>query len=94
MPEFKAYIKNEPSMKSIDITSSVAAEMFESFKDGNPIEVRIPIKEGEEPLYRKGSQVRVQYENDEKEGRIVSDPIAIPSSSQAGKALSLIVEKG
>jgi len=80
-------------MGSVNIDSEDGISIKE-FEDGNSIQVRVIVPEGEKIEYEKGRNVKVLHEGGEMTGRIVSDPILIDRRREDGRlTLSLIVEK-
>ena len=80
-------------MKTVNITSSEAT-LYETFREGHPVQVRVTVAPGEEHEFDKGKTVKVVYNKQEQEGKIVSQPLEIESKGDGGKkTLSLVVEK-
>jgi hypothetical protein len=80
-------------MKTINISNSEYT-LYQTFQDGHPVQVRVSIKPGEEGDYDKGKTVKIVYENEEIEGKIVSQPLEIDTKTEDGcKTLSLVLEK-
>jgi hypothetical protein len=80
-------------MKTVNISPDEST-LYETFQDGHPVQVRVSITPGEEHEYDKGKRVKVVYESEEIEGKIVSQPLEIDSKREDGqKTLSLVLEK-
>ena len=80
-------------MKTVNI-SPAEATLYETFQEGHPVQVRIAVSPGEEHEYDKGKMVKVVYESEEVEGKIVSQPLEIDSKGEDGQVtLSLVLEK-
>jgi ribosomal protein L21E len=80
-------------METIKITPAEET-IFNDFKEGNSVQVRVTVQKGEEGKYAKGKTVKVVFNNAESTARIVSDPLVVQPETDDGKELiSLIVEK-
>jgi hypothetical protein len=80
-------------MKTVNITSDEYT-IYETLQEGHPVQVRVSINPGEEHEYDKGKSVKVVFESEEIEGKIVSQPLEIDSKREDGqKTLSLVLEK-
>jgi hypothetical protein len=80
-------------MKTVNISSSEPS-LYETFQDGHPVQVRVSVSPGEEHEFDKGKTVKVIYDKNEMEGKIVSQPLEIDSTGDEGqKTLSLVLEK-
>jgi hypothetical protein len=91
--KFFIFLKNSALMKTVNIAHDEYT-IYETFKEGHPVQVRISIAPGEEKDYDKGKLVKVVYDETETEGKIVSQPLEIDSSTEKGKkTISVVVEK-
>ena len=64
------------------------------FVAGNPVQVRVKVKEAEVAAFKKGTTVEVVHEQKSDKGKIVSEPLVVsPSAEKGEKVLSLIIEK-
>jgi hypothetical protein len=80
-------------MKTVNISSSEPT-LYETFKDGHPVQVRVSVSPGEEHEFDKGKTVKVIYDKNESEGKIVSQPLEVePKDDNGQKTLSLVLEK-
>ena len=80
-------------MKTVNISPDETS-VYETFRDGHPVQVRVAVSPGEENEYDKGKRVRVVYEKEEMEAKIVSQPLEIDSKKEDGqKTFSLVLEK-
>jgi hypothetical protein len=80
-------------MKTVNISADEYT-IYETFLDGHPVQVRVSITPGEEHEYDKGKSVKIVYENEETEGKIVSQPLEIDNKAEDGHiTLSLVLEK-
>lgn len=79
-------------MKTVDI-SSEENSIYRTFQEGHPVQVRVSVSPGDESEYNKGRSVRVVYQNESIEGRIVSDPLEVEPKQEGQKTLSLVLEK-
>ncbi len=80
-------------MKTVNISADEYT-IYETFQEGHPVQVRVSITPGEEHEYDKGKSVKVVFENEEIEGKIVSQPLEIDNKAEGGhKTLSLVLEK-
>lgn len=82
-------------MKTVTISKDEAT-VFETFKEGHPVQVRVSVMPGEEHDYDKGKTVKVVFENGGRElqGKIVSDPLEVRAKPDGGeKTLSIVLEK-
>jgi hypothetical protein len=80
-------------MGSVNISQNDSAN-FKDLDQGNSIQVRVMVPEGQKDDYEKGKTVKVTHMNKEITGKIVSEPIPIDDKKEKGKVvLSLIVEK-
>lgn len=80
-------------MKTVNISPNEAS-VFETFRDGHPVQVRVSVAPGDEKDYDKGQRVKVVFEREESEAKIVSEPIEIQSKAEGGKkTFSLVLEK-
>lgn len=80
-------------MKTVNISPDEST-LYETFRDGHPVQVRVAVSPGDEHEYDKGKRVRVVYESEELEGKIVSQPLEIDSKAEGGnKTFSLVLEK-
>jgi hypothetical protein len=80
-------------MKTVNISADEYT-IYETFQDGHPVQVRVSITPGEEHEYDKGKSVKIVYENEETEGKIVSQPLEIDNKAEDGHiTLSLVLEK-
>lgn len=80
-------------MKTVNISPDESS-LYREFREGHPVQVRVSVNPGEEREYEKGQTVRVKCENEEEEGKIVSEPLEIDSKVVEGqKTLSLVLEK-
>jgi hypothetical protein len=80
-------------MRTVNISPDESS-LYQTFREGHPVQVRVSVSPGEENEYRKGTMVKVVHESDESEGKIVSEPLEIDSKAENGqKTLSLVVEK-
>jgi hypothetical protein len=84
---------NSEFMKTVNISPDEST-LYREFRDGHPVQVRVAISPGDEHEYDKGKRVRVVFESEESEGKIVSQPLEIESKTEEGqKTLSLVLEK-
>ncbi len=68
--------------------------IYNDFKDGSPVQVRVTVPPSEEGNYTKGTIVDVARGSFKAKARIVSDPLVIGSPLQGQeKTISLIIEK-
>lgn len=68
--------------------------IYNDFKDGNPVQVRVTVPPSEERSYTKGTTVDVARGSFKAKATIVSDPLVIGSPLQGqDKTISLIIEK-
>ncbi|MBT1702164.1 hypothetical protein [Chryseosolibacter indicus] len=80
-------------MKTVNI-SPEENSIYRTFQEGHPVQVRVSVSPGDESEYDKGRRVRVVYQNEEVEGKIVSDPLEVEPQQEGGqKTLSLVLEK-
>lgn len=80
-------------MKTVNISPDEST-LYETFQEGHPVQVRVAISPGEEHEYDKGKIVKVVYDQEELEGKIVSQPLEIDAKGEDGqKTLSLVLEK-
>jgi hypothetical protein len=80
-------------MKTVTISHDEYT-VYQTFQEGHPVQVRVSINPGEEHEYDKGKTVKVVCDEQETEGRIVSQPLEIESKADNGqKTLSLVLEK-
>lgn len=80
-------------MKTVSISPDEST-VFETFREGHPVQVRVSVSPGEEHEYDKGKRVRVVFNAEETEAKIVSQPLEIESKAEDGtKTLSLVLEK-
>jgi hypothetical protein len=80
-------------MKTVNISPSESS-VYETFRDGHPVQVRVSVSPGDENEYDKGKRVRVVFESEEAEAKIVSQPLEIESKAEGGqKIFSLVLEK-
>jgi hypothetical protein len=80
-------------MKTVDISTEENA-IYQTLQEGHPVQVRVPISPGDESNYDKGTKVKVLYQNEEVEAKIVSQPLEIDSKREDGqKTFSLVLEK-
>jgi hypothetical protein len=80
-------------MRTVNISPDESS-LYQTFREGHPVQVRVAVSPGEEKEYCKGTVVKVVHESEEAEGKIVSEPLEIDSKSEGGKkTLSLVVEK-
>jgi hypothetical protein len=83
----------EAIMKTVNISPDEAS-VFETFREGHPVQVRVSVSPGDEREYDKGQRVRVIFEQQETEAKIVSEPIEIQAKAEGGKkTFSLVLEK-
>ena len=68
--------------------------IYNDFKDGNPVQVRVTVPPSEEGNYGKGTTVDIARGSYKAKAKIVSDPLVIGSPLQGqDKTISLIIEK-
>jgi hypothetical protein len=80
-------------MKTVNITSSEST-LYDTFQEGHPVQVRVTVAPEEEHEFDKGKTVKVIYNSEELEGKIVSQPLEIDAKADGGKkTLSLVLEK-
>lgn len=80
-------------MKTVNISPDEAT-IYETFQEGHPVQVRVSVTPGEEHEYEKGKIVKVKFEGNSIEGKIVSQPLEIDSKREDGKkTFSLVLEK-
>jgi hypothetical protein len=80
-------------MKTVNISPDEST-LYTEFREGHPVQVRVSVAPGEEPEYEKGKRVRVVFNSEEIEGKIVSQPLEIESKAEGGqKTFSLVLEK-
>jgi hypothetical protein len=80
-------------MRTVNISPDESS-LYQTFREGHPVQVRVSVSPGEEKEYRKGTMVKVVHESGESEGKIVSEPLEIDSKAENGrKTLSLVVEQ-
>ncbi len=80
-------------MRTVNISPDEST-LYETFREGHPVQVRVSVSPGEEKEYNKGNMVKVVHEGEEAEGKIVSDPLEIDAKAENGrKTISLVVEK-
>lgn len=80
-------------MRTVQISPDESS-VYETFRDGHPVQIRVAVRPGDENEYRKGRHVRVTFNDETAEGRIVSEPLEVESKTEDGsKTLSIIVEK-
>jgi len=80
-------------MKTVSISPDEST-IFDTFREGHPVQVRVSVSPGEEHEYDKGKRVKVVFEREESEAKIVSQPLEIESKTEEGKkTLSLVLEK-
>lgn len=80
-------------MKTVNISPDEYT-IYETFREGHPVQVRVAVSPGEEHEYDKGQRVKVVYKKEELEGKIVSQPLEIESKKENGeKTFSLVLEK-
>jgi hypothetical protein len=80
-------------MKTVNISPDEST-LYDTFREGHPVQVRVSVSPGDEHEYDKGKRVRVVYESEELEGKIVSQPLEIESKTEDGqKTFSLVLEK-
>ena len=80
-------------MKTVNISPDEST-VYNEFRDGHPVQVRVSISPGDEKEYDKGKRVRVVYNNEETEAKIVSQPLEVNSKAEDGKkTYSLVLEK-
>lgn len=80
-------------MKPISISESDKIT-FRDFNEGNSVQVRVSVPEGEMKSYSKGTAVKILHEGQEANARIVSEPLVVSGTTGPGeRLLSLIVEK-
>jgi hypothetical protein len=81
------------NMKTVNISPDESS-LYDTFRDGHPVQVRVSVSPGEEREYEKGQRVKVVYEKEELEGKIVSAPLEVESKKENGKkTFSLVLEK-
>jgi hypothetical protein len=80
-------------MKTVTISHDEYT-IYETFKEGHPVQIRVAVAPGEENEYDKGKTVKVVCDEQEMEGKIVSQPLEIDSKAEGGtKTFSLVLEK-
>jgi len=79
-------------MKTVNITPSEST-LYETFREGHPVQVRVAVAAGEEHEFDKGKTVKVIYNKEELEGKIVSQPLEVETGDGGKKTLSLVLEK-
>jgi hypothetical protein len=80
-------------MKTVNISPDEST-LYGEFREGHPVQVRVSIAPGDEKEYDKGKRVRVVFNGEEIEGKIVSQPLEINSKAEDGKkTYSLVLEK-
>lgn len=80
-------------MRPINIPSEDSIA-FNDLKDGNSAQVRVVVYGNEQEELGKGKMVTVVHNDDQLNGKIVSDPLVIEDKREdGGKTVSLIVEK-
>jgi hypothetical protein len=68
--------------------------IYQDFKEGNSVQVRVTVGPSGQDEFAKGKTVRVVHENFEGHGRIVSEPLVIGHPLEGENlTISLIVEK-
>jgi hypothetical protein len=68
--------------------------IYDDFKDGNPVQVRVTVPPSEESNYTKGTIVDVLRGSFKAKAKIVSEPLVIGSPLEGqDKTISLIIEK-
>jgi hypothetical protein len=68
--------------------------IFQDFKDGNSVQVRVKVRPGEVANYEKGKAVEIVRGDYTASARIISEPIEVGSPLEGeDRTLSLIVEK-
>jgi len=68
--------------------------IYNDFKEGSPVQVRVTVPPSEEGNYAKGTIVDVSRDTYSAKAKIVSDPLVIGSPLQGqDKTLSLVIEK-
>ena len=68
--------------------------LFQDFKDGNSVQVRIKVRPEEVVNYEKGKTVEIVRGDYTASGKIVSDPLEVGAPLEGeDRTLSLIVEK-
>lgn len=68
--------------------------IYNDFKEGNPVQVRVTVPPSEEGNYKKGSLVDVTRDSYKAKAKIVSDPLVIGTPLQGqDRTLSLVIEK-
>lgn len=76
---------------------NIAPDDSISFRDlqaGNSAQVRVIIYGDEQRELKKGNVVQVKFNEDQVNGKIVSDPLVIDDKLEdGGKIVSLVVEK-
>ena len=67
---------------------------FRDLQAGNSAQVRVVVYGDEQSELKKGNVVQVKFNEDQLDGKIVSDPLLIDDKREdGGKIVSLIVEK-
>lgn len=80
-------------MTTINLSSDEEI-IYNDFREGNSVQVRVTVPPAEEGNYKKGKTVDVVHGNFQAKGKIVSEPLIIGSPLQGqNKTISLIVEK-
>ena len=80
-------------MKTVNISPDEST-VYNEFREGHPVQVRVSIAPGDEKEYDKGKRVRLVFNGEEAEGKIVSQPLEVNSKSEDGqKTYSLVLEK-
>jgi hypothetical protein len=80
-------------MKTVNISPDEST-IYNEFRDGHPVQIRVSIAPGDENEYDKGKRVRVVFNGEEIEGKIVSQPLEVNSKAESGlKTYSLVLEK-
>lgn len=80
-------------MKTVNISPDEST-LYKTFSAGHPVQVRVTVSPGEEKEYDKGMKVKVVFEKEETEAKIVSQPIEIDApGGKRDKTLSLVLEK-
>jgi hypothetical protein len=68
--------------------------IYNDFKDGNPVQVRVTVPPSEERNYTKGTMVDVSRGSFKATAKIVSEPLVIGAPLEGqDKTISLIIEK-
>jgi hypothetical protein len=93
IPALSQFNFNPQFMKTVSISPDEST-VFETFREGHPVQVRVSVSPGDEHEYDKGKRVRIVFESQESEAKIVSQPLEIESKTDEGnKTFSLVLEK-